>query len=200
MMEKMLFEDIYGLVILTFIYAWPAYLANMFPVLWGKVPGVRKLFVLALDGGKNWNGKRILGDNKTWGGLISAVIGGAIGGLMSFTFIESLWRQEAFFWQDYLGFLGVGAVLGFGAIMGDVLKSFFKRRVGIASGKPWLFFDQVDFVIGAWVASWFITGLGYAFSPGGTWMFFVVALIITPLLHLLSNVIAYKLGLKKVWW
>lgn len=195
-MENFQFKDIYSLVILTFILMWPAYLANMFPVLWSKVSGVKKLFAIPLDGGKNWGGRRVLGDHKTLGGLISAVIGGMIGGLM----ILSLSAAREFFWQNLAFYLIYGGVLGFGAIMGDILKSFFKRRIGIASGKSWPFFDQVDFVIGAWIASWFITGLGYVFSANGTWIFFITALIITPLLHLLSNIIAYKLGLKKVWW
>jgi hypothetical protein len=31
----------------------------------------------------------------------------------------------------------------------DSVKSFVKRRVGIAPGAPWIPFDQLDFVIGA---------------------------------------------------
>lgn len=31
---------------------------------------------------------------------------------------------------------------------GDAAKSFFKRRVHVPPGKPWVPFDQLDFVIG----------------------------------------------------
>ncbi|MGL5830825.1 MAG: CDP-archaeol synthase [Candidatus Altimarinota bacterium] len=196
-MEIPEYKGVWDLLVITFVIMWPAYLANMFPVLWSKVPGVKKLFVIPLDAGKKLGKNRILGDHKTLGGLISAVIGGMIGGVM--IFLPALIGN---FFLESLGWsLWVGGVLGFGAIMGDVLKSFFKRRMAIASGKSWPFFDQVDFVIGAWVASWFITGFDKAFAfEFGTWIFFVTALIITPLLHLLSNIVAYKLGLKKVWW
>jgi CDP-2,3-bis-(O-geranylgeranyl)-sn-glycerol synthase len=191
------YRGVWGLIVMTFVVMWPAYLANMFPVLWSKVPGVKRLFKIPLDGGKNLGGRRILGDHKTLGGVISAVIGGMIGGVM--IFFPGLIGE--FSWEGLGWTLWVGGLLGFGAIMGDVLKSFFKRRIGIASGKSWPFFDQVDFVIGTWVASWLITGIQGAFDyESGSWIFFVTALIITPLLHLLSNIIAYKLGLKKVWW
>lgn len=194
------FNEIWYLIVFTFILMWPAYLANMFPVIWAKIPGLKKLSEIPLDGGRSLGKNRILGDHKTLGGVVAAVVGGAIGGLMSFSYVASFWQPLEIYSKNILLFAFFGAVLGFGAILGDSLKSFFKRRVGIASGKAWPFFDQVDFVIGAWIASWFITGLEDAFSSSGTWMYFVVALIITPLLHLFSNVVAYKLGLKKVWW
>jgi CDP-2,3-bis-(O-geranylgeranyl)-sn-glycerol synthase len=45
--------------------------------------------------------------------------------------------------------LSLGFLLGLGAMAGDAAKSFFKRRLGIAPGHPWIPFDQIDFQIGA---------------------------------------------------
>ncbi|MBT7736157.1 CDP-archaeol synthase, partial [Candidatus Peregrinibacteria bacterium] len=33
-----------------------------------------------------------------------------------------------------------------------------------------------------------------------SWQVFVTLLLVTPALHFLTNVVAYLLGLKKVWW
>jgi CDP-2,3-bis-(O-geranylgeranyl)-sn-glycerol synthase len=44
-----------------------------------------------------------------------------------------------------------GALLGLGAGLGDAVKSFFKRRRDIAPGGSWLGFDQLDFMLGAYV-------------------------------------------------
>lgn len=50
---------------------------------------------------------------------------------------------------DYSHWHWLGLGFGVGAMAGDCLKSFFKRRQHIAAGQPWIPFDQLDFVIGA---------------------------------------------------
>ena len=39
--------------------------------------------------------------------------------------------------------------LCFGALIGDIIESFFKRRIGKNRGEDWIIFDQLDFIIGA---------------------------------------------------
>lgn len=58
--------------------------------------------------------------------------------------------------------------------MCDSVKSFVKRRVGIAPGEPGIPFDQLDFVIGALVLTWSRAPLSwldwiviFVFSAGG---------------------------------
>ena len=53
----------------------PAYLANMSPVLIR-----RRLTALAIpiDGGRTLWGKRILGDHKTWRGLLAGMVAGTL--------------------------------------------------------------------------------------------------------------------------
>ncbi|MBI3028400.1 MAG: CDP-archaeol synthase [Candidatus Rokubacteria bacterium] len=82
--------------------------------------------------------------------------------------------------------------MGGGALAGDLGKSFFKRRLDIASGKPLFPFDQLDFVVGALaVASlWHLPSVQH-----------ISAIILaTPVLHLLTNTAAFFLGIKRVWW
>src|SRR5437773_6411567 len=45
----------------------------------------------------------------------------------------------------------LGVLFGAGAMAGDSAKSFFKRRLGVEPGRPWIPFDQLDFVLGALV-------------------------------------------------
>ena len=82
--------------------------------------------------------------------------------------------------------------MGFGALTGDVIKSFFKRRAGIAPGKKFIPFDQTDFVIGALL---FITPI---FDL--TLKIFAVALILSFVLDILVNHIAFYLKIRNEKW
>ena len=59
----------------------PAYFANSLPV---DVSYIKELEWLAkpVDGGRKFLGKRLLGDGKTWRGLIVGVLGGTFIGLV----------------------------------------------------------------------------------------------------------------------
>jgi len=166
----------------------PAYLANMAPVLVGK-----RLAVLAvpLDFGASLGGKRIFGDHKTWRGLIVGVAAGTVTFLVQRALYDSeIARPVALF--DY-GALPVflGSWLGLGALLGDAVKSFFKRRVGIPPGRPWIGPDEIDFYLGAAAIAAFFVPLPLV--P------FLLSIPVVATGHLLSNVIAWALGLKSVW-
>ncbi|WP_342452267.1 CDP-2,3-bis-(O-geranylgeranyl)-sn-glycerol synthase [Methanolinea mesophila] len=147
-----------------------------------------------IDGGRNFrDGKRILGDGKTWRGFITGVIAGILVGL----------AEIAVQGTGALPMLPTHTVLtvvlfSAGALLGDMTKSFFKRRLGIKSGDQWIIADQYDLVAGAFVLTALI-------SPGwiianitpliGLWI-----VIVTPILHKTANVIGYLAGVKKVPW
>ena len=86
----------------------------------------------------------------------------------------------------------LGILLSFGAIFGDLIASFFKRRSNISTGTPVLFLDQLDFVFGALIFG------SIVYLP----TFFEVILIsvITLVSHKFSNYFAFKIKLKKVPW
>ena len=84
----------------------------------------------------------------------------------------------------------LGVLLGLGAMTGDAVKSFFKRQRGIPPGKSWFPFDQLDFLVG---------GLVFAAAIQlPSLMEVVILFVLTPPLHLLSNIADYKAGLKDV--
>jgi hypothetical protein len=82
----------------------------------------------------------------------------------------------------------LGTALGFGALLGDALESMAKRQRGIRSGKSWLFFDQLDYIIGAILLSlpFVVVSL----------IDYVLMLVLWFGMHLLFSVIGWKLRLK----
>ncbi len=165
------YMDIALLIAQALLFIFPAYCANAVPVLAGGG--------LAMDFGKNFfDGKRVFGNNKTFRGFFFGLaVGIAIGSV------------ECMLFGYPLLFI---LLTPLGALLGDLTAAFMKRRLGIAPGGMFPIVDQVDFVVGAIV---FALPLGMV-----NWGLAVAALIITPPIHLLTNIVAYKLKLKKNPW
>ena len=87
-----------------------------------------------------------------------------------------------------------------GALLGDLTGAFIKRRLNIAPGGLLPIVDQIDFVVGAVVFSLPLALTIWSAGVIPFWQIAVVALIITPPIHLLTNFCAYKLKLKKNPW
>ena len=171
--------------LITFLWFFlPAAIANMAPVFASRLPGI-KHWNSPIDHGKSWRGVRLLGDNKTWRGLLSGAILGALTAAAQYAlympYVDSLWRAAL-----------LGAVLGFGALVGDSAKSFFKRQRRVPPGKAWIPFDQTDYIFG---------GLLFA-APLIAREFYTIELVIAVIiiyggLHVLVSYIGYLIGLKK---
>jgi CDP-2,3-bis-(O-geranylgeranyl)-sn-glycerol synthase len=170
MVKKM---NIIELVIQALLFIFPAYCANALPVIVGG--GV------SLDFGKSFiDGRPIFGRNKTFRGFFAGLaIGTLIGFLESFVF-------------GYPILLGL--LLSLGALCGDLSGAFLKRRIGLAPGDLLPIVDQIDFVVGAILFSLPLS------SQFMSWELAVTVLLVTPPLHLLTNFVAYKIGLKKNPW
>jgi CDP-2,3-bis-(O-geranylgeranyl)-sn-glycerol synthase len=82
--------------------------------------------------------------------------------------------------------------MGSGAILGDLIKSFFKRRIGIKPGEKWIFFDQVDYAIGALL----FTSLVY--TPSLALILTVIAISFFG--NILVNHAAFWLDIRKEKW
>lgn len=157
----------------------PAYAANMAPVIAGK---------LNLPLGISIH-KKAFGKNKTYRGLIVAYLAAAAT-LAIQTAISP--PVEPLIEYSYATIPLYAFLFGIGALIGDLIKSFFKRRLKRPPGSSWPPFDQIDFILGT-----YIFFLPVYIIP---WQTLLILLVITPILHLAANVTAYALKIKKVWW
>jgi len=166
---------LYHLVSLAWFFA-PAWCANMAP------PFVRYW--------RGWNrpvSRRWLGSHKTVVGVLAGVLTG-----VATTAVQAHARVPLAVLADYAEWPWLGLAFGGGAMAGDMLKSFLKRRLGIPPGARWIPFDQVDFAIGALVfASPFAT-LGFGDA--------IVLLVLTFAGAMVLNRIAFRLGIKRDPW
>ncbi len=170
----------------------PAYIANALPVIFSNIK-MGKFFEKPIDLGHKWKGVRIFGNNKTVKGFFVGIVGGMITCFGQFlVFGHGHLHSISVVSYTLVGSMVIGFLLGLGALTGDAVKSFAKRRLGIEPGKPFPIFDQLDYVVGALIFSLIAVALPLDVL--------LAALIISPVFPVVANIIAYKLGLKKVWW
>ncbi len=165
----------------------PAYFANMAPVMVKHI----KLFVFPIDFDKQLNNKPILGKNKTFRGLIFGVVFAVLVAYVQFLLYSMEFFKNISF-LNYQSWLLFGFLMGLGALTGDLLKSFFKRRLGLKPGARFIPFDQTDFVVGALV---FIMPL---FDL--TLKIFIVSLLLSFVLHIIVNHIAFYARIRNERW
>ena len=104
-----------------------------------------------MDFGRLWpgDGRRVLGPSKTWSGfLFGGFVAMPVGLLEAWLILLAppdlaLVPRLA---PTLIAAVPVVALLTFGAMSGDALGSFLKRRLGRESGSRTLFLDQLPFV------------------------------------------------------
>jgi CDP-2,3-bis-(O-geranylgeranyl)-sn-glycerol synthase len=166
------------------LFILPAYVANAAPVLFGGG--------LPVDFGRKFlDGERILGDGKTWRGLLAGLSFGSITGILEHLLCSCSMLPS----NLCLNFLPLGFVLSLGAMLGDLVGSFIKRRMKIKRGQPSLILDQLTFLL-------FALLLSFSFLPENfiTLEVVIFLVVLTYFLHVLTNLIANRLGLKSVPW
>lgn len=153
--------DLVGMF-LAIWYILPTYFTNMAPVVFGGGPPI--------DKGRNWiDGRRILGDHKTFRGLISGIIVGTTVGLIQLRPIQ-------------------GVLLSTGAMMGDLIGSFIKRRLDIPPGGNAILLDHEGFLVFSILSCFWYEPILIEQV--------IFLIIITPILYEITNFIARKLNLK----
>ncbi|MEM4755790.1 MAG: CDP-archaeol synthase [Candidatus Woesearchaeota archaeon] len=188
----------------VFFFFLPAAFANMAPVFFRKL----KFLDYPLDANKTIGGKPILGKNKTVRGLVFGIVFGVIIaillGMIAFSGFgaDKAWLAHYHALQEnnsgketlpvLLTFGAFGLLLGFGALFGDALKSFVKRRIGKEPGQRWIVFDQLDWVIGAYAFASIMTGFNL--------LFLAIACIEFFILHILIKHLGYLLGIETKRW
>ena len=187
-------EAIVSTIILAIWLMLPAYIANPSAALFGGGKPI--------DFGKKFSdGKRILGDGKTFRGFATGVACGmAVGALQILLAPHIAPHLAGIVDPGLLQTWTAAAVITMpiGALLGDIVKSFFKRRIGYERGAMLPIADQLDFVAGAWLLTFIVdpSWMTANFTLGVV----VTVLIITPVLHVATNVLGYKIGKKDVPW
>lgn len=164
-------------------FIFPAYVANAIPVLFGGG--------LAIDGGRRLSdGRPIFGSHKTVRGFVAGVIAGTLTSAAEILVLQSV--SPLVFSPPYDFSVLLGFLISLGALAGDLVHSFIKRRIGLKEGSSLPVADQLDFVVGAILIS--------ALVSAPPLLTVALILIITLPIHLLTNIIAYLIRVKKTPW
>lgn len=176
-------------VVATGIWAMlPAYIPNNVAVLGGGGPPI--------DGGRRWRGARLLGDGKTWRGTAFGIAAGILVAVLLNAIHGQIVAVLGLSLPEFS--MAVALSLPTGAMLGDITASFLKRRTGRARGAAFPVVDQLDFVVLALLLTLAVDPAW--FGAVFTWPVLVVVLLLTPALHVGTNVIAYLLDLKDEPW
>ena len=168
------------------LFILPAYIANAAPVLLGGLYPIDRNF-------RAWDGRPLFGKSKTWLGLA----GGFCAGMLCTVLLTYGLRGSE--WDFFAGKAGnyilLGILLVAGALLGDILGSFAKRRLGMLPGQPSFILDQLAFLAMALL-------LAFPLSPSFAYTLPSLAFLFafTFIVHRAANLFAHMWGIKKVPW
>tara|TARA_Y100000310_G_scaffold255534_2_gene263045 strand:- start:5865 stop:6404 length:540 start_codon:yes stop_codon:yes gene_type:complete len=177
-----------SLILQCFYFILPVYFANMAPVI------VKKLFnnlAFPLDFNKKIGNKPIFGKHKTFRGLVFGILFAVIIAYLQFLLYDNNILVDIAI-IDYSNWLLIGLLMGFGAMLGDLAESFVKRRINYESGKPFVPFDQLDFVVGGLIFVYPLVVLSLDKI--------VIILILSFVLDIIVNHLAFYLKIRKERW
>jgi len=174
----------------AFWFFLPAGIANVTPIFAAHLP-ILNQWNYPLDFFQKLNGKRIFGDHKTIRGFVSGVFLGSLTSLILFLLAYQVptIRDHLPSWYFHTNPILLGFLLSSGALLGDMIKSFFKRRLNIPPGATWIPFDQIDYILGGLLLSSFVHVLSL--------IQYVLILILWVGIHVLSTITGYLLRLKE---
>lgn len=181
----------------------PAYVSNLSGLAFGggePIDEGKNFSDYSIRNGNLTDDRRFIGNGVTWKGTYcGTILGTFVGGLLGF--IGAYFGDLSQLTNGVIGIhaygsiitgFGLGFLMAFGALAGDAAGSFLKRRIGLQSGDPAPFLDQLDFVCGALVLSLLVVPLSLDFV--------IIIAAISMVLHLGANSFAYMIGVKDVWY
>jgi CDP-2,3-bis-(O-geranylgeranyl)-sn-glycerol synthase len=176
-------------VLKAFYFILPGAFANMAPLL------VKNIHFLAVpvDFGRTWRGKPVFGKNKTYRGFFFGIVASVLVAFLQ----RWLYSYDSFADISVVNYAVIdvllfGFLMGFGVLLGDLVKSFFKRRLGIKPGARFFPWDQLDSLIGGFIL------LSFIYVPQKSIIIFLI--IAVPLIHIGTNHLAFYLGIKDTKW
>lgn len=118
----------------------PGILANVAPVIVRKIPFDKPI------------NSELFGKNKTWRGFLAGVLIALLVVIIQGELYKSSFRSLSIINYSAINLPLAGIILGLGIMLGDLIKSYFKRRAGIKEGKNFFPWDQMDSLIGGLLA------------------------------------------------
>jgi hypothetical protein len=163
---------------------------------WLRAPASRR-FMMPLDGGARFRGRRIFGENKTVRGFMIMVPATAL----AFPAVAAVFSRiapSAALWPlDLSGFAALGAWAGIGFMLGELPNSFVKRQLDVPPGEAprgptaravGFLIDRLDSIVGMLAA----VSLAEP-TPWATWGYVIV---LGPAIHWSFSVLLYYIGVK----
>ncbi len=183
-------DNILKEIFFAFWFFAPAGLANVLAFASGKIRFLRP-YNYPVDFYLKIRGKRILGSHKTIRGFIVGILVAIIGVYLQIFLYEHVALLRKIYPLDYstLNPILLGFLLGFGALAGDAVKSFFKRQRGIQPGRSWVPFDQIDYILGGIILTWLYIQLD--------WWHYITIFLMWLVIHPLASFMGYMLKLKR---
>ncbi|MEI8381504.1 MAG: CDP-archaeol synthase [Planctomycetota bacterium] len=145
-----------GFVLVSFI------LAGIVQTVWYKTAWSKR-FAIAIDGGRTFQGHRILGENKTLRGFVVMVPAVGTAFVVVRVLFESVGLSADNLWlMSLMEYFWLGCWAGFGFMIGEFPNSFFKRRWEVEPGAAprhpvarasCFFIDQIDSILGGLIAA-----------------------------------------------
>ncbi len=180
-------------IAIAFMLFLPAGISNIAPIPASRFDICRKLNI-PIDFNKKFRGKRLFGEHKTIRGFLVGVLLSSTLSTLVYTLLDfhiplrgSLVSSRIGTHTTALDLLYAGAV-GYGALFGDAVESFFKRQIGIKPGGRWIPFDQLDYVLGALVFITIMTNI--------SWINFAIILILGTTVHPVFTYLGWRLKMK----
>ncbi|MFC1662598.1 CDP-archaeol synthase [Patescibacteria group bacterium] len=184
MSEAMLF------VIKTAWYFLPMPFANMMPVIFRRWC---KWLAKPIDFNKKYLGEPLFGRNKTWRGFFVATLTGTlIFVIQKHAYVSWEFFRDISLFDYSTQTVWLGTLMGLGAMVGDLIKSYFKRRVKRKPGASWLPFDLFDYVIGGLLVSFVIYIPPYGIM--------VSAILLGTALEIGAVSVAKAIGIRRGYW
>lgn len=183
-------DNILKEIFFAFWFFGPVGLANVSAFFSSKIPYVKKLTYPA-DFYLTFRKKRILGSHKTIRGFVFGITMAILAVYFQIYVYEQFSFMREILSIDYSAInpIAFGALCGLGALVGDAMKSFFKRQLGVVPGRSWVPFDQVDYIVGGIIFTWL-------YIPLALYQYIMI-FVIWSLIHPASTFLGYIFRLRR---
>jgi len=177
------------MILETLYYVLPGIVANGMPVI---VRRWFKFLAVPVDHGCKFGKKSLFGSHKTYRGFISGIVGAMI-----IAYLQKLMYVNGIITNTYIDYsaisvVWIGIVFGFGALFGDLVESFIKRRLNVKPGARFFPWDQIDYVVGISVFSFLIRPM--------TIPMVLVLLVSGLIIHVSITRLAFLLKIREKKW